>query len=159
MNYLKLVVFLFFIKSCETNPNLNGIWVPEKIEWKSPNVGIEEIDSSLFSSFKTLHLMGNNKLLVYQTTNTKDEKDSLIFQSEPGIRVFSGSWKFENKEKLKFDYVLAYQLISVTGIKTTYSKTALYNSGKIIFEDNSYVLTSKYDQESLKKLIKYSTKF
>jgi hypothetical protein len=136
---------------------LLGYWIPEKINWESPHSGSPEIDTVVRSAyFKVLRFDLPNRFSVFATTvNYPKRYDSLIFEYEPGVDVYSGTWRKVGGKRI-FNYRFVYSGYEKKPNEVTVVDTAQAGTGgTLLFDKVRYVRTTFFDAASLKKIAAY----
>ena len=143
--------------NAKADPSLLGYWIPENIHWQSPNSGNPEIDTVVRSAyFKVLRFNQTDRFSVFVTTmNYPKGYDSLIFEFEPGVDIYSGTWT-KNGERVIVNYRFVY-----SGYETKTDEAMVLDTvqaeatGCLLFDAVRYVRTTRFDAASLKKIEAY----
>ncbi|QEC79312.1 hypothetical protein [Mucilaginibacter ginsenosidivorax] len=154
-----LIIFLVVstLLSCYRRPNkatgasgvIEGYWIPDNIKWLSPKSGDVSIDTIVrYANFRTLCFDNENRFYIFQSTQSFPKKyDSLIFESEPGISLYKGKWRFVDSGKIMLSYKLKKESFKlIIPIDTT---------KKLFFNGVIYKRTNLYDKQSKRKLDAY----
>jgi hypothetical protein len=137
--------------------SLLGYWIPEKINWRSPHSGDDQIDKVVRSAyFKILRLDTPNRLSFFAATmNYPKGYDSLIFEYEPGVAVYCGTWK-EEAGMLIVNYQLVYSDDEKKTDEAMESDTVRIGMPRsLLFDTVNYIRTTRFDAASLKKIDAY----
>jgi len=136
---------------------LQGYWIPQKITWKNPHSGSPEIDSVVRSAyFKLLSFDPSHRFSIFATTmNYPKRYDSLIFEYEPGVDVYSGTWT-QAEGSVIANYRLVYSGYEKQANDAMITDTLpLGPAGSLLFEKLRYVRTTRLDAASLRKIEAY----
>ena len=141
--------------------NIEGIWIPDKIEWQSPDdEGLEEIryaDISIMQFLKD----GTFKLFQYIVYPQADGSISVSY-TESGI-IFKGKWEIKDN-KIEVNYHEVYRTIPrvrvdggkpETDFKKTYTIQTINNVMKIKTDEVLFIKSEKLIKESKEFMAKY----
>src|SRR5260221_2563637 len=143
--------------NAKADPSLLGYWIPENVHWQSPNSGNPEIDTVVRSAyFKVLRFDQPDRFSVFATTmNYPKGLDSLIFEYEPGVDIYYGTWK-ENGKKVIINYHFVYSgYEKKTNEAMVLDTVQAEATGSLLFDTVRYVRTTRFDAVSLKKIEAY----
>jgi hypothetical protein len=161
--FIPVISVFLSCRSGETHGNakadstLLGYWIPEKINWKSPHSGSPEIDTVVRSAYlNVLHFDPPNRFSVFVTTvNYPKRYDSLIFEYEPGVDIYCGTWRDEGG-KMIVNYRFVYSGYEKKPNEAAVVDTAQAGTGgTLLFDKVRYVRTTFFDAASLKKIEAY----
>jgi hypothetical protein len=156
---MKKIAFVFMLLSfmaCKPessyNCNINGIWIPQMINWED-------------GSFNTFYFYNDTSFIMLSSTQ-KQIKDSIFFQVEPGFVLKQGTFISLNSIKAEIKSHVLYRFITLPGDTTPSTllkeSLTLVKEGKNIvsFEYNGskYIRTSKYTSQSANTIKNLATK-
>jgi len=136
---------------------LLGCWIPEKIDWRSPQSGDAQIDKAVRRAyFKVLCLDAPDRFSVLAATvNYPKGYDSLIFEYEPGVEVSGGTWRKEGG-KLVVNYRLVYAGDEKKNDEAMVTDTVRVDMPyTLLFDSVPYIRTRRFDAASLRKIAAY----
>src|SRR5258708_1014897 len=143
--------------NAKTDPSLLGYWIPEKINWQSPNSGNPEIDTVVRTAyFKVLRFDPPDRFSVFVTTmNYPKRFDSLIFEFEPGVDIYYGTWK-EYGKKVIVNYRFVYSgYEKKTNEPMVLDTVHADATGSLLFDTVRYVSTTHFAAAILHKIDAY----
>lgn len=126
--------------------DIKGIWIPKKINWKS-------------GDFDTYYFRGDSSVVIISSVQRK-QKDSILFNTEPGFNIKKGEIKFINNEFL-ISYKVIYRHIRIVDEqdKVYTEKVNMEPDGKLIRIDGVvYDRGNLYTNESKENIEKISTR-
>jgi hypothetical protein len=156
---MKKITFVFILLSliaCKPESsyksNINGIWVPQMINWKD-------------GSFNTFYFYNDTSFIMLSSTQ-KQIKDSIYFQVEPGFILKQGSVISLDSSKAEINSRVLYRFITLPGDTTPSSlikeNIPLVKEGENVasFEyiGVKYIRTSKYTSQSVNTIKNLATK-
>lgn len=156
MRAIILILALTVFFSCHSTGNkagkasvfVEGYWIPEHVKWLSPKSGMPEIDTIVrYANFQTLCFDNKNRFYVLQSTQSFPKgHDSLIFESEPGIRVHKGKWRVADSGKIMLEYKVKKGSLNTITVQLPDTAKSLF------FNGITYRKTTLYDRLSKRKL-------
>jgi hypothetical protein len=139
--FLVIIFVLLGCKENQTPEKLEGIWIPETINWKD-------------GSFKFLR-MHDTCFIQISATQSKDDKDSIYFQVEPGLNFSAGRIVANNNNTAIVHFKDLYKhvpLISEIFPSEIKIDTIYFDSSKrdfIIYRGEPYIKTEMFKKESI----------
>lgn len=156
---MRKIAFVFILLSfvtCKTEepykPNINGIWVPESINWEA-------------GSFSTFYLYNDTSFILLSSTQ-KYIDDSIFFQAEPGFILRQGAVISIDSSKAEINSRVLYRFITLPGETTPSAlineNLSLMTEGRNIasfeYKGVKYVRTNKYTSQSVSTIKNLATK-
>ena len=130
---IKYTVLFVFFSGCFFNANysatIDGVWIPEKIVWDSPE--IEELEDTKYAGIIIMHFLNDGtfkmyKCLVYYVGN------GLLNISVPeDFAIYKGKWKKENDKEIVITYKEIFRTIEV--VRMDGKKTSSENITELFF--------------------------
>jgi hypothetical protein len=170
---LCFLIFIFSV-SCKENDiersedhplsHLSGYWIPKQVQWGGDDPNSKDTgDVFRIAAFKTLCFESDNKFIYFVSTQRRprDYNDSIIFAGEPAFNVFAGSWKNINDTLLQVDYVPIEYNINPPDKRERNGqvKILFQNDTLLLFENQLYQRTDKYDAISIQTIEGYKKEY
>jgi hypothetical protein len=172
---LKHIIFQVALLLCFFSSSycasVEGIWIPEKINWQSPN--IEELKETKCASISILHFFADGTLKIFNFTVYRQD-DGLINISIPEWGdIFLGKWETKDNNEIIANYSLVDREV-VAGvlidgrfkeeplpgkrIKKSISLDIM-NNNRIYFNKENFVRNDKLTKDSVEFISKYKSKY
>ena len=169
-----LIQFLFLI--CTFNLgyclSIEGIWIPEKIIWKSPD--IEELKEIKYSNIAILQFLADGTFKKF-TFTVYLHADGINISIPEWGNIFIGKWEMKNNKEIIANYRLVDRIIatgrmvdgrfeeeSLPGKNIKKSiKLDIVNKDetKIYFDKEIFIRDDKLTEESVEFISKYKSKY
>ncbi|MDB5145238.1 MAG: hypothetical protein JWQ66_3951 [Mucilaginibacter sp.] len=156
MKYIALLTMILFVVSCDRNikKDLNGIWIPEKIDWKQGN-------------FETIYIYNDTSFVKIASTNALLKNDSIAFSTDEGFIFSSGNVKNLNGEQVKLSYRIWYKFIKMNHeklpgkliIDTVNIMTNDNHTLLLKYHNEDYLRTNKFTKNSKRQLLNIAADF
>jgi hypothetical protein len=142
----------------ENEKFLVGYWIPKKIDWLKPNSGDKQIDSiRRYSNFPLLCFSSDQFDLINATNGYTIGDDSLVFESEPGIELFRGTWK-ANDSLIFIEREFKFSMVNPSGKDSELIKDTIQITRdrlEFIFNGQHFVRADLFDRLSIDKIEAY----
>jgi hypothetical protein len=150
MKTLLFIAGAFLFLTCKAQPRkqLNGIWIPVKINWEQ-------------GSFYTIYIYNDSSFIRVASTQAKVKKDSMEFMTESGFNVESGNIKLPEKNgHFEAVYRMLHRTIRVVDAKIPGNlqegvfELNVDGKGRMLlsFDGTAYILTHSYTKESVDRI-------
>jgi hypothetical protein len=142
-----LILIIFVLLGCKENQTpakLEGIWIPETIDWND-------------GSFKFLR-MHDTSFIQISATQSKDDKDSIYFMVDPGLNFSAGRIDANNnnaaiihfRDLYKHVPLISEKFPSEVKIDTIYIDTKKRDF--IMYQSKPYRKTEMFKKESIDQM-------
>lgn len=143
--FLVIIFVLLGCKENKTPEKLEGIWIPETIDWKD-------------GSFKFLR-MHDTSFIQISATQSKDDKDSIYFQVEPGLNFSAGRIEANNNNTAIVHFRDLYKHVPLISEKfpgEIKNDTIHIDRDFIIYQGKPYRRTEMFKKESIDQMTSIS---
>ena len=140
-----LVLAIFVLIGCKeknkTSEKFEGLWIPETIDWKD-------------GSFKFLRIHDTSFILI-SSTQSKDNKDSIYFQVEPGLNYSAGRIEANSNSTAIVHFRDLYKHVPLNSEKfpSGLKIDTIYIDSKkkdfVIYQGKQYRRTEMFKKESI----------
>jgi hypothetical protein len=167
------VALLLCVISSSYGASVEGIWIPEKINWQSPD--IEELKETKYASIPILQFLDDGTFKIFNFTVYLQD-DGLISISIPEWgEIFSGKWKIKNNNEVTVNYRLVdREIVKGVLIDGKFEDEPLpgekikesilldivnKDNIKIYFDKENFVRNDKLTKDSVEFLSTYKSKY
>lgn len=156
MRNIAFVFILLSFMACKVEeplkPIINGIWVPEMINWEDGN-------------FNTFYVYNDTSFIILSSTQ-KYLNDSMFFLAEPGFVLKQGAVINLDSIKADINSRVLYRFITLPGDTTPSALineslslvTEGWNVSSFEYKGVNYVRTDKYTSQSINTIKNLATK-
>jgi hypothetical protein len=154
--YIALLTIILLVISCDRNikKDLNGIWIPEKVDWKK-------------GDFATIYVYNDTSFVKIASTNALLKNDSIAFSTDEGFVFSSGNVKNLNGAQVKLSYRIWYKFIKMNHeklpgkliIDTANIVTKDNHTPHLKFHNEDYLRTNKFTKNSKRQLLNIAANF
>jgi hypothetical protein len=142
--FLVIIFVLLGCKENQTPEKPEGIWIPETIDWKD-------------GSFKILRIHDTSFIQI-SATQSKDDKDSIYFQVEPGLNFSAGRIEANNNNTAIIHFRDLYKHVPLISEKfpSEIKIDTIYIDSKkrdfITYQGKQYRKTEMFKKESIDQM-------
>ena len=151
MKRITIIIIAVIAVSCRNTPvNLNGIWIPEKINWQE-------------GSFHTIYIYNDTNFIRFASTQTKN--DSIEFMTGEGFVLEYGHLQRDSDKEVPVSFNVLHRSVRIVGeelpgilvndtlklIENTPEKKSLKLGNETYNKTNIYTYESKQRMIALAK--------
>jgi|WetSurMetagenome_2_1015567.scaffolds.fasta_scaffold455710_1 hypothetical protein len=174
---LKHIIFQIAILLCAFSSSycssIEGIWIPEKIHWQSPN--IEELKETKYASISILQFLDGGTFKIFDFTVYLQGDGSINISIPEWGNIFIGKWKTKNNNEIIVNYRLVDRMIETSSQvdgrwekeplpgkkikKSILLDTIDKDNIKVNFDKENFVRNDKLTKDSVEFISKYKSKY
>lgn len=147
------IIVLLAMISCKSPDTLKGyFFLPDNINWESPNSGIEEIDIRKLASFPVIYFKTDSIFYVVSSTNELIN-DSIAFGVETGFKIDKCVLIEKHNNELIFEKETVYSVVKMDkNVKKIKERVESLNNNSFVYEGVQFLLDKELSDKSKNKI-------
>lgn len=131
----------------------NSIWMNVDNDWKHPETGDPELDSTFYGNVSSIFFADNGRIVIRNGYGSFTELDTIYHWT--GNTIYGGTWKQINNYKIKIKYELMTAIIEPTNQKKDNIELATLdkNGQNLFFNNQKYVKAKRLSNRDKKFIV------